>query len=106
MFNRAQVDNSWLDTALLRNEFHVFLKLIQCILFQFPADWFEGLPEKMFLAKRYDIKTNKYGVGVTTAELELSLAGCCGCCACWPLVTLVQGVAWHMALACCCIRSC
>jgi hypothetical protein len=29
---------------------------------EFPADWFEGLPDKMFQARRYDIKTNKYGV--------------------------------------------
>jgi hypothetical protein len=29
---------------------------------EFPADWFEGLPDKMYQARRYDTKTNKYGV--------------------------------------------
>ncbi|KAK9827267.1 hypothetical protein WJX81_005944 [Elliptochloris bilobata] len=29
---------------------------------EFPADWFADLPEKMYLARRYDIETNKYGV--------------------------------------------
>ncbi len=28
---------------------------------EFPADWFEGLPEKMYLARKYDKATNKYG---------------------------------------------
>ena len=55
------------------------------------------------MAKKYDIKTNKYGVGATTAVLWLSRAGV-PACVCWAFwcrwcrvkhaELLVQGEAW------------
>ena len=29
---------------------------------EFPASWFEGLPERLYLSRKYNISTNKYGV--------------------------------------------
>ena len=29
---------------------------------EFPASWFEGLSERLYLSRRYNIPTNKYGV--------------------------------------------
>lgn len=29
---------------------------------EFPASWFEGVPERLYLSRRYNISTNKYGV--------------------------------------------
>ena len=49
---------------------------------EFPEEWFEGLPEKMFRARKYDIQTNRYGVRARMhliAQADLAAAAACGC---------------------------